>query len=742
MESRLRFRRGRTVTISVFGTSGKKGHSLPAAEFAQLAKTDWKFQRNALHISASKPIEADLDILKLVMASTEKRATAGDAWQQLEKLVDELQELARTRVDANDFYRQLLEGCVSMLAADGGAVWQRQADGQWTIAHQVNLAVAVDLEDEEALSEHHRVLESTSKSKQVSLLQPHSGNAEQVENPTDTVILVGAVPDSVAAPTLIELFFPPGSSPETQLGWQELIDTVRHIAADYHMWDDYRHLRSERDFHTQSLALLRRVHGRSDLKRTAFEIANEGRSLVGVDRLSVLVRRGRRWQLLAVSGVDHVESRSDTTKSLRKLAKWTARWGEPIDYDPQCQLDDYPESLSELVLNHVDYSQSRRLIAVPLEPSSEKDEERPRKKRKVLSKVVLIAEQFHAEDQPNLSQRVVELAYLCQPALEQAMRLDRFGVRGIVRWSDRMSGFGWLIGIFKFMLLVSTLAGIVAALVLVERDFEIEAPARLAPLVEQDVFASTDGTIAQVIVHHGDEVEEGQLLAVLDDPMLLLELQRVRGEIETTRKRLEAIAVARIDRTVREDRKTERLSLSAEAEQLQQRLESLEKQRDILQQRREALEIRSPIAGMVLTLDVQNLLDSRPVARGQVLFTLADTTAGWQLLADVPQDSISHVVAADQREQEPLAVRFRLTGDLDEIHQGQLATIREVAVLDPEQMDEELPAIEVEISLEDEQLAAARPGMTAEVRIHCGRRPLGYIWLHDVWEAIYRWVIF
>jgi hypothetical protein len=32
--------------------------------------------------------------------------------------------------------------------------------------------------------------------------------------------------------------------------------------------------------------------------------------------------------------------------------------------------------------------------------------------------------------------------------------------------------------------------------------------------------------------------------------------------------------------------------------------------------------------------------------------------------------------------------------------------------------------------------------MAAEVRIGCGRRALGYVWLHDAWATVYHWLAF
>jgi multidrug efflux pump subunit AcrA (membrane-fusion protein) len=676
------------------------------------------------------------------MSSTEKHDLSQSAWQELERFVDQLHGLARAPVDASHFYRRLLEGCATTLAATGGAVWRRDPRGAWAVVHQINLALALERGDQQVEPTHASLLDRATKASGPMLYPPRSGTDDVIENPTDAMLLVGSVPRDDGEPMLVELFFPPGQSPTVQQGWRELLETVLQIAADYHVWDEYRLLRSEHEFHGQALALLRRVHGRTGLRRTAFEIANEGRRLVDADRLSVVVRRGRTWRLLAVSGVDRIEARADAAKSLEQLADWAARWGEPIEFSDRSQWDELPTELAELIGRHADQSQARRLVAVPLEFLHEADDDPAQRKLSAQPSAVLIAEQFQTEGAELCRQRVIELAHLCQPALGEAVRLDRFPLRSVLRWSDRWARLGWVKDLNRLTLAALAAAAVVAALAFVERDYEIEAPARLTPLVERDVFATANGAVAEIRVSHGDQVEVGDVLAVLDDPQLVLDQQRVRGEIDTTRKRREAIDVARTDRKFREQDEAESLSLSAEAQQLEQRLTSLRRQEEILAARREALTLRSPIAGTVLTLDVQHLLETRPVARGQVLFTVADTTAGWRLLADVPQDRIGQVVAAGQDAQEPLPVRFRLSGDLQHAYNGHVEAISETAVLNTDNLDGELPPIEVRVAIDDKDLAAARPGMNAQVRIDCGRRSLGYIWLHDAWESITSWLAF
>ena len=112
---------------------------------------------------------------------------------------------------------------------------------------------------------------------------------------------------------------------------------------------------------------------------------------------------------------------------------------------------------------------------------------------------------------------------------------------------------------------------------------------------------------------------------------------------------------------------------------------------------------------MVLTLDVQHLLRTRPVERGQVLFTVADTQSGWKLRTRVPQDRIGHVVAA-QQQSPPITARFKLTGDPKSVFAGHVTTIRETAVLDTQELASELPDIEVDVAVDAARASLGPPG--------------------------------
>ncbi|MBS0260866.1 MAG: hypothetical protein JSS02_02830 [Planctomycetes bacterium] len=48
----------------------------------------------------------------------------------------------------------------------------------------------------------------------------------------------------------------------------------------------------------------------------------------------------------------------------------------------------------------------------------------------------------------------------------------------------------------------------------------------------------------------------------------------------------------------------------------------------------------------------------------------------------------------------------------------------------------------VTLNIERDVQAEWKPGATVLAKIHCGRRPLGYVWLHDVYDFIKSRVLF
>jgi multidrug efflux pump subunit AcrA (membrane-fusion protein) len=226
-----------------------------------------------------------------------------------------------------------------------------------------------------------------------------------------------------------------------------------------------------------------------------------------------------------------------------------------------------------------------------------------------------------------------------------------------------------------------------------------------------------------------------------------LELKRVDGELETAQRQLDAVRATRTNQAIRDANPVDAYRLSAEERELQQRLENLRSELDLLNRERERLLVTSPIAGRVLTWDVANRLVARPVERGEVLVTVADLTADWQLELEVPDDRIGYVLAARQELQPELPVHYRLSSDDRQQHAGHIAEICQTANVPDDTATTPAPTVMVKVALDSLKLSEQarrelRPGVSARAQIECGRRAIGYVWLHDLWDTAIEWLRF
>jgi hypothetical protein len=148
--------------------------------------------------------------------------------------------------------------------------------------------------------------------------------------------------------------------------------------------------------------------------------------------------------------------------------------------------------------------------------------------------------------------------------------------------------------------------------------------------------------------------------------------------------------------------------------------------------------VTSPNDGQVATWDVAGLLGNRPVQRGQALLSVADTAGPWELELFVPDRRIGHVKLAQQQLASPMAVSFLLATDPAHSYTGRVRQVAMTSEVEPEVG----AAVKVEVDVDRSALADPRPGASVVARIHCGRKSIGYVWLHEVWEFIQSRILF
>ncbi len=685
--------------------------------------------------------------------TTDDSASIDNLWQEIEELVLGLAQLSRSEISSQKFYSELLERGVRGMSALGGTLWIPNSTGELEIMQSLGLHPESNSNEtlsKDACSLHRLMLQEALQENQPATIAPHSGLSDQHQgkNPlAENLILCPVTIENYPKTTtgILEIIHPPPKSFAAQDGYLRFISALCEIADDFCQHQQLQKLQEQETLWEEFERFSEHIHLNLSSKKTAYILANEGRILIGCDRVSVLQRTGKTYRLIAASGIDTIERRSESVQRLEKLVGRVQSLNRPSWVMEAEQK--YPPQIAEPLHAYLDLASSRSLMMFPLKHLSEEQEAESaylsQQKQPVTDQLtvgVLIVEQFHETntDQSSLD-RAMAVSRHGGTALFNALQHESLPFFPILKhWSHsptRKRRLTWR----NLALGVILLGLICAALIFTPATFTIEGSGTLQPIEQQNIFATSNGTVDQIFVHQGEQVQADSTLITLRDSELDLEISRVRGEIQTSTKRLAVIQAARLELTATDAQAVLKANrLTAEQEELNERLQSLNEQLVLLKKQQDALTLKSPLAGEVLTWDFQEKLLTRPVQRGQRLLTVANLEGPWVLKMQIPDSEIGHILEAQKNNPEPLKVSFLLVTDLDHTHQG---TIEKIAT-SAEPGEDGIPTVQVTVKLDHETIEGLRPGASVLPKVDCGTRSLGYVWLRRLIETVQKEVLF
>lgn len=681
---------------------------------------------------------------------------------EIQGLVQEVVELSKSEIEPTEFYAAMMDKAVSALAAIGGVVWTQEEGGPLQLEYQVNLRQTGLAESETAQHQHGRLLQQIMEKGEPALIPPHSGagggddgDAGAAANPTDYLLVVAPIVSDRGVDGLVEIFQRSGARPTTQRGYLRFLKQICELAGEFVKTRRLRHLTHKQTIWEQLEAFTGLVHQALDSRETAYTIANEGRRLIGCDRVTVALRKGTKYQISAISGQDTFDKRSNIVRLLRNLVTTVAKTGDDLWFDGD--TSDLAPQVEKVVNAYVDESQTKQLAVLPLreaDTEEEKPGERKEKKRENILGAIVIEQLVDQQHPQGMMQRIDVVRRHSSTSLTNAQEFESLFLLPLWRTLGKTQVLMTARNLPKTILATAAIAGAIAAMCLVPYDFTVVADGKLLPEVRQDVFASIDGKVREIPVDTGYVVEKDQLLVrqTSDD----LELQKIQldGEYKKVLEDISATTyeLRRTSVGASEPREmVERDRLAGKLQQLRETKASLEKQQALLRTKEESLRVLSPINGKVVTWDVRELLKGRKVAAGQRLMKIADTTSPWELEIFVPEAKMGHVIERLQTLQQDdpnakLDVEFVLATHTGEPIIGQVGKIDTSA----EVHGEDGNTVRMRVSFPQEKLRALvkdpstelKVGADVKAKILCGKEPIGYVWFSDLFEFVQSRILF
>ncbi|MDG3002748.1 efflux RND transporter periplasmic adaptor subunit [Paludisphaera mucosa] len=676
---------------------------------------------------------------------------------QIRKLVAEIADLAESDVQPAEFYGEFLNRAVAATAASGGAFWLLDGRGGLRLQYQLDFAQTGLMDGRVKTAPHDALLGCMIQATQPQVIPPGAviEGMPQAFNPTHlTVILAPLIVDKQVV-GLLEILMDPSRRAAQQKSTLRFVGDLTDLAANYLKNRQMRQMVSQQRMWNQLETFTHQIHHTLDFKETCYAVVNDGKRLVGCDRLSVALKLSGRTLVEAISGQEVVEQRSNQVRELTKLCKAVLRSGEDLVYTGH--TEGFAPDIRDALELYVDESGSKA-VAVVLLYKPEKEEGTERKEKVAYG--CLIAEQIGDEVAPtDMHARTEVVSRHASTALWNAQEHHRIFLRPVLK----AMGSPWRLlrgrTLAKILAVLALVVAIIAALTFVPWNLRIEGRGSLLPEKRSIVYAPNPGIIVDVPVEHGGHVKQGEVIARLDSRELEKELKKLQAEYNKANSQGLILRQQEQAANQREQNKQEALQLEAQLTEAQITARSTKEQIDITKEQIQAMSVVAPHDGIITTWQVKQNLLGRPVDIGTELLQLAETDGEWVLEVEVPDDDMGPILAAQSKLDAEVAAGAKPAGSAlsayfvvmtepEHRYQGYIRRIASKAETKTESA-EQRHTVKVVVGFNDavrnEFLARNqefRPGAEVRARIDCGDARLAYVLFRKVVQVWHESVLF
>ena len=246
---------------------------------------------------------------------------------------------------------------------------------------------------------------------------------------------------------------------------------------------------------------------------------------------------------------------------------------------------------------------------------------------------------------------------------------------------------------------------------LVTGDYRVSAKTVLEPVVQRAAAAPFNGYIRDAPVRAGDLVQAGQVLCTLDDRELKLERLKSLSKYEEYKK---------------ESHKAMAEREAAKVEILNAQIHQVQAEIALLDDQLAHTKVLAPFDGIVVTGDLSQQLGA-PIEKGKVLYEIAPLDR-YRLVIEVDERDIADVAVGQHGSLMLSAFPSEIIG----------VTVEKITPVSTAKEGRNFFRIEAQFDHPHDRL---RPGMEGAGKIEIDRRPLIWIWTHQIvdWIRLAAW---
>jgi hypothetical protein len=689
--------------------------------------------------------------------------------RRLGRRLEEMAKLADAGGAPSIFYGELLKRLLESLAAPAGAVWTRTPQGNLQLQFHVNMKAAGLDRSDESRQVHEELLRRAVQEPRPLHLMPHSGLGTagngQVPpgNPSDLMLLLVPIllNDQVAG--LLEVWQAPNRPAGAIPGFLQFMAIVADLASRYQRNQIMGQMAGQQQLWTKLEDFSRRIHGSLHPTEVGYLIVNDARRLIECDRVSTAVRYARRCKIVAVSGVDVVERRSDLVQRMRALCDSVLEWDEQLVFNGT-RDDALPPKVLKALDAYLEASASKLLVLQPLRDEREgKDPDRP-------ARAALLMECFEPPADPQqIISRMEVVARHATPALYNAVEHRRIPLRWVwlplAKLQEGIGGKGRAIS----ALAAVALSLLVAVLVLVPYPLKMEAKGELVPEVRRSIYPAVTGKVMRFEVAPGETVAENRTLARMHDLQLYKQLDQLRTERDSAAKEAgDYEKLAGNNQLPQTERNRFRLDAAKQlnlAQSKDREIKDLVRRSGAHEEEPGFFDLKAPpftpeevrkvghAEWTVLNSNYQEEWIHRTAQPSDALLRLGAKDGPWEIVLRISQKHIGQVLQGfDYLHTDVLEVDFLLRSDPTHTYRGLLYKDRIAGEATPGRDDnnESEPYVQAFVQVDGEGIppdmrlprGSLVSGTEVHAKVRCGPHRLGYSLFYGVWEFLCEKVLF